>query len=62
MGPKQPRGGIIVREGEAISSQKLPERLATGAIVEELALVGERLHYRTAPRVAPRARVGRACL
>lgn len=40
------KGGIIVRQGEAISSSKLPERLATGAIVEELELVGERLHYR----------------
>jgi len=40
------RGGIIVREGEDIASAKLPDRLATGALVEELVLLGDRLHFR----------------
>jgi len=39
------KGGILVREGEATKSTQLPERLATGAVVQELEVVGERLHY-----------------
>lgn len=39
-------GGILVREGVAITSPQLSKRLQTGAVVEEWARVGERLHYR----------------
>lgn len=39
-------GGIIVREGQKTTSAKLPERLATGALIEQLQLEGERLRYR----------------
>jgi hypothetical protein len=38
-------GGILVREGKELSSAKMPERLSTGALVRELALEGERLHF-----------------
>lgn len=38
------RGGIVVREGQDLASAQL-SRLATGALVEELQLVGERLQY-----------------
>jgi len=37
-------GGIIVREGRALSS-RIIERLQTGALVRELQLDGERLHF-----------------
>mmetsp|Transcript_52163 Transcript_52163/g.121321 ORF Transcript_52163/g.121321 Transcript_52163/m.121321 type:complete len:388 (+) Transcript_52163:101-1264(+) len=40
------RGGILAREGRSLNSPGLKERLATGAIVEELELEGERLHYK----------------
>ncbi|CAK9115108.1 unnamed protein product [Durusdinium trenchii] len=40
------KGGILVRAGQGTSSEQLPERLSTGAIVEELELAGERLHYK----------------
>lgn len=39
------KGGIIVREARELASPQAPERLATGALVRELALVGERLQY-----------------
>lgn len=39
------RGGIVVREGELLTSAQLSTRLATGALVQELALRGERLQY-----------------
>jgi len=38
-------GGIIVRQGKSTSSSQLPERLATGAIIEERSRQGERLHF-----------------
>merc|ERR1719382_1949756 len=40
------KGGILVREGLDTKSTQLPERLATGAFVEEVELEGERLHYK----------------
>jgi len=40
------KGGILVREGEGTSSAKVEERLATGSIVEEVKLAGERLNYK----------------
>eukprot|EP00439_Symbiodinium_sp_Y106_P028206 s4605_g3.t1 len=39
------KGGILVRDGESTSSTQLPDRLSTGAIVEQLALKGQRLQY-----------------
>lgn len=39
-------GGILVREGQDLGSPKASRRLSTGALVEELVLVAERLHYR----------------
>jgi len=39
------KGGILVREGQSTSSKQLPDRLSTGAIVQELAVHGERLNY-----------------
>eukprot|EP00404_Azadinium_spinosum_P019515 CAMPEP_0180497168 /NCGR_PEP_ID=MMETSP1036_2-20121128/42656_1 /TAXON_ID=632150 /ORGANISM="Azadinium spinosum, Strain 3D9" /LENGTH=87 /DNA_ID=CAMNT_0022505713 /DNA_START=70 /DNA_END=330 /DNA_ORIENTATION=- len=40
------KGGILVREGEATGSPATKERLSTGALVEEIALNGERLNYK----------------
>jgi len=40
------KGGILVREGADLKSTQLTERVSTGALVEELELVGERLHYK----------------
>lgn len=39
------RGGVVVREGRTIDSEKLSERLSTGAFVEELELINDRLHF-----------------
>mmetsp|Transcript_50563 Transcript_50563/g.110353 ORF Transcript_50563/g.110353 Transcript_50563/m.110353 type:complete len:735 (-) Transcript_50563:196-2400(-) len=40
------KGGLLVRDGKFLKSAKLSERLSTGAIVEELAVAGERLQYK----------------
>lgn len=40
------KGGILVRLGEDLSSAQAEARLATGSLVEELAVKGERLNYR----------------
>eukprot|EP00413_Alexandrium_margalefii_P015244 CAMPEP_0204531418 /NCGR_PEP_ID=MMETSP0661-20131031/11158_1 /ASSEMBLY_ACC=CAM_ASM_000606 /TAXON_ID=109239 /ORGANISM="Alexandrium margalefi, Strain AMGDE01CS-322" /LENGTH=106 /DNA_ID=CAMNT_0051537571 /DNA_START=64 /DNA_END=380 /DNA_ORIENTATION=+ len=40
------KGGVLVREGQALGSPATKDRLSTGATVEELELVGERLHYK----------------
>lgn len=40
------KGGVIVRDSVDLKSPQGSDRLSTGAIVEELELVGERLHYR----------------
>lgn len=37
--------GVIVRTGQTLSSAPEPDRLAAGAVVKELALVGNRLQY-----------------
>mmetsp|Transcript_22291 Transcript_22291/g.63988 ORF Transcript_22291/g.63988 Transcript_22291/m.63988 type:complete len:442 (-) Transcript_22291:32-1357(-) len=47
------KGGIIVRSGRATSSPQLPERLSTGAVVEQLAVEGERLNYRKLTGTGP---------
>lgn len=39
-------GGILVREGRELASPQLPERLGTGAVVQQLQLVGSRLRFR----------------
>eukprot|EP00931_Biecheleriopsis_adriatica_P048559 TRINITY_DN28067_c0_g2_i1.p1 TRINITY_DN28067_c0_g2~~TRINITY_DN28067_c0_g2_i1.p1 ORF type:complete len:585 (+),score=137.38 TRINITY_DN28067_c0_g2_i1:185-1939(+) len=39
-------GGILVRQGQELKSPQLDQRLETGSIVEQLRLVGERLHYK----------------
>lgn len=46
-------GGIIVRMGRELSSEKTSSRLATGAIVKEEALVDGRLHYAKIKGVGP---------
>mmetsp|Transcript_10788 Transcript_10788/g.24358 ORF Transcript_10788/g.24358 Transcript_10788/m.24358 type:complete len:751 (+) Transcript_10788:43-2295(+) len=40
------KGGITVREGVNLKSKELPEKLATGTVVQELELQGERLRYK----------------
>lgn len=40
------KGGILVREGQDLKSPQAPERLATGSVVDQLELIGDRLHYR----------------
>jgi len=39
------RGGIVVREGADLRSPQAPQRLSTGALVEQLGLAEGRLHY-----------------
>mmetsp|Transcript_722 Transcript_722/g.1935 ORF Transcript_722/g.1935 Transcript_722/m.1935 type:complete len:620 (-) Transcript_722:19-1878(-) len=39
-------GGVLVREGRDLKSPQEPERLSRGARVEEVELLGERLHYK----------------
>ncbi|CAK9046760.1 Calcium-dependent protein kinase 2 [Durusdinium trenchii] len=40
------KGGIMVREGRGLRSKEAAERLAFASFVEEVELVGERLHYK----------------
>jgi len=40
------KGGILVRKGEDVGSEQEKARLSFGALVQELELKGERLHYR----------------
>lgn len=47
------KGGILVREGQATSTTQLADRLSTGALVEELELVGDRLHYKRLTGTGP---------
>jgi len=47
------KGGIIVRDGESTKSNQLDDRLSTGALVEELELKGERLHYKVVTGTGP---------
>lgn len=39
------KGGVLVRQGKSLTSEQLPERLGTGAVVKELKLEGDRLHF-----------------
>lgn len=47
------RGGIIVRTERPLDSPKAPERLATGAIVEEMDRDGDRICYRLLDGTGP---------
>eukprot|EP00425_Heterocapsa_triquetra_P000552 CAMPEP_0195056098 /NCGR_PEP_ID=MMETSP0448-20130528/4639_1 /TAXON_ID=66468 /ORGANISM="Heterocapsa triquestra, Strain CCMP 448" /LENGTH=378 /DNA_ID=CAMNT_0040085889 /DNA_START=44 /DNA_END=1180 /DNA_ORIENTATION=+ len=47
------KGGIVVREGQALSSAQTADRLSTGALVEELQLAGERLQYKLITGTGP---------
>lgn len=47
------KGGIMVRDGVGLKSPELPERLATGALVEELELKVDRLHFKLASGTGP---------
>lgn len=49
------KGGILVRGGQSTTSEQLGDRLATGAVVEELELVGERLRYQKISGAGPDA-------
>jgi surfactin synthase thioesterase subunit len=40
------KGGILVREGVELKSPAAKDRLSTGAVVEELEMKGDRLHYK----------------
>jgi len=47
------KGGILVREGQETTSKQAAERLSTGALIEEIELVGERLHYKVVEGTGP---------
>jgi len=47
------KGGILVREGQDLKSPATADRLSTGAIVEQLALAGERLNYKLQSGTGP---------
>lgn len=47
------KGGILVREGRDLNSPQLPERLSTGAEVEELELLAGRLRFRRRTGAGP---------
>ena len=47
------KGGILIREGVDLKSPQCSERLSTGAVVEQLGLVGERLHYKLLTGTGP---------
>eukprot|EP00747_Dinoflagellata_sp_TGD_P212935 gnl/TRDRNA2_/TRDRNA2_85959_c0_seq1.p1 gnl/TRDRNA2_/TRDRNA2_85959_c0~~gnl/TRDRNA2_/TRDRNA2_85959_c0_seq1.p1 ORF type:complete len:410 (+),score=101.01 gnl/TRDRNA2_/TRDRNA2_85959_c0_seq1:32-1261(+) len=47
------KGGILVREGQALNSPQASSRCSTGALLEEIDLVGERLHYKLVEGVGP---------
>jgi len=47
------KGGIIVRAAKETSSAQQSERLSTGALIEQIALEGERLHYKLIDGTGP---------
>lgn len=47
------RGGVVVREDQAISSEKFQDRLSTGSLVEGVVLNGDRLQYRLLSGAGP---------
>eukprot|EP00747_Dinoflagellata_sp_TGD_P111610 gnl/TRDRNA2_/TRDRNA2_171254_c1_seq1.p1 gnl/TRDRNA2_/TRDRNA2_171254_c1~~gnl/TRDRNA2_/TRDRNA2_171254_c1_seq1.p1 ORF type:complete len:412 (+),score=85.83 gnl/TRDRNA2_/TRDRNA2_171254_c1_seq1:173-1237(+) len=46
-------GGILVREGQSSSSVLLPQRLSTGAIIEQMELDGGRLRFQLVSGIGP---------
>ena len=40
------KGGILVRKGQELTSEAVEERLGTGAVIQELSLRTDRLHFR----------------
>merc|ERR1719453_1236190 len=48
------KGGILVREGQELKSKELEGRVSTGALVQELELVGQRLHYKLIEGTGPK--------
>jgi [acyl-carrier-protein] S-malonyltransferase len=46
-------GGLLVREGAELKSKECSERVSTGALVQELELVGQRLHYKLVEGTGP---------
>eukprot|EP00931_Biecheleriopsis_adriatica_P058118 TRINITY_DN34532_c0_g1_i2.p1 TRINITY_DN34532_c0_g1~~TRINITY_DN34532_c0_g1_i2.p1 ORF type:complete len:427 (+),score=89.17 TRINITY_DN34532_c0_g1_i2:106-1281(+) len=48
------KGGILVRQGQELSSPAAADRLSTGAEVEQLELVGDRLRYRLLTGTGPK--------
>lgn len=47
------KGGIMVRDGVNLKSAELPERLSTGALVQELELQGDRLRFKRVTGTGP---------
>jgi hypothetical protein len=47
------KGGILVRQGMDLKSPQEAVRLSTGALVEEIELAGERLHFRRLTGTGP---------
>ncbi|CAE8584121.1 unnamed protein product [Polarella glacialis] len=47
------KGGILVRQGQALASPATDERLATDSVVEELQLAGDRLNYQLVKGTGP---------
>lgn len=47
------KGGILVREGKELKSPQCEQRLSHGAVIEELELEGERLHYKLISGTGP---------
>jgi len=47
------KGGILVRQGQDLKSPATADRLSTGAIVEQLTLAGDRLHYKLVTGTGP---------
>lgn len=47
------KGGILVREGQSLKSAECSQRLSTGALIEEVDLVGERLCYKLLTGTGP---------
>jgi [acyl-carrier-protein] S-malonyltransferase len=49
------KGGIMVRTGPATTDTQLPDRLSTGALVEEISLNKDRLNYKLLEGTGPAA-------
>eukprot|EP00930_Biecheleria_cincta_P040148 TRINITY_DN27533_c0_g1_i1.p1 TRINITY_DN27533_c0_g1~~TRINITY_DN27533_c0_g1_i1.p1 ORF type:complete len:399 (-),score=81.31 TRINITY_DN27533_c0_g1_i1:41-1237(-) len=47
------KGGILVRKGQDLKSPQYDDRLSTGALVQELKLFGDRLHFRRLTGTGP---------